>query len=1538
MPSADGVGSVRRTTVRRHYSKSPSPTRLPRTPLGVSNEQQIPAVDNSDVQNDYLECTGSDHENRLPSPQGIHKTSDTPLGQHLNEFFKGSRLSNASDWRSPDRDATLQNATSSSVLGGQSVVDTPVSGIASIHNANTTVPTTVLASEMSDNGMSQNATAGTSAGQVPHQVVMGNATPSIHQQTRRYGSGGIEDLDDDANRKAEREPTSTEEDIYGSMGRYGEFVLALKKADGNATGLLTVVDAIYAALCGFGGKEAMEARNALIDHIADDVRGGLTHRLIPLTKSTLPKLAAASFRCLSIIALDVPKALLDARESLSAGCASRFGDTNAATATAAFECFQSLLPNLDYDHIVSALGIGLGKRSPRSHEYCLNILKSRVRNNAVEGAQMVKVHEEIIRDINEDKSSTTTIRNLCSDLLQLISGDGKGSKAQCSTPMAAHHMFNHSSPELISKSPPGPAFLASAQAHQEAKGVSGSAADRLSTMSTEQEERLLNSGSLTGTDEATGGDGHLGTGSLEAHASRDRMDVMPALKPLTKAKSDIAISGESSKGLHKRTESAGGIPSMPRSTASASSLTGVGRRPNSAGSGHGRLDRGSGLSQSQRSLSMHCVSSQGSLSHVTLLDVQEFEDFSDVAVIQMTSARALEQDLQHICEDLNNSNKDWEQRSASLKRLRGLVLDEGVRNHSVWNANLKDVTEAVAAAIADLRSTLVREACATACCFAQTLGHNYEAESELLLPALLRQVFVRTKIIAESAHVCFVQLIRYCQGGRYIPLLHQTLLKSRSATQRSRAAEYLFLILEDWPARETNKALEKQLGLLVEAVKSGITDGDVQTRAHSRMAFWAFHRLFGMRAETLLNEMDLRQQKTLSQSRREYQKQRAIREGDTNAALATSLHDSPSSAQPQQLRAATVKRAVSAPRSRTAASLNTVPSENVLDDSATTTGVSGKIKPRLGSLSTLATSEPTPSEEPSSSGGDVVRSAATPVATHKAASMKTRSLISADRRRAKAQRAGNVSATGSKFDAAPVTIVAGGSRSTPNIKAASSVSSVASAATGTASGPSTTTIGPRRVQTSKPAENLHQPVIKDQRPRLAVAAERVPKHMPPTTSVTAPTAVPATPQAPSSAAEKALKQASASATTSITAASVSSANTASEVVKWLSALRPFATPHGPRGTGSSPRANTVSDGAVQSAEDTLLELIVVARESKAALWVAKLPSGALGATGVRAVSPTTKGGVSRSPSTKGSEPPMTVGVSLLRTVSHMLVSSTSKSKLRQLCLRVLRNVARSPPLVQQVLLAGCEGNGSDGGNSLQAINTEASKKTVLRLAVANALAQYALLPEDKALLSQVEVTIETLADTVPAEAGFSLAIGLLTDLSGVAESAAAQASTPCKIPGPSTQRSGNTVGAASPSRIAAEKARTTRVNAQLVPCLKFATRVVQKCTLGPVTKDSGTHNTSPAPSNANLFRKDSSLLPALLRPATPLFHHTSTEVRMAVVFLLVALHAAVGDTLMGHLDGLSASQKRLLNIYIRRAKDDQQRQSQGRTLSSGGVN
>lgn len=136
---------------------------------------------------------------------------------------------------------------------------------------------------------------------------------------------------------------------------------------------------------------------------------------------------------------------------------------------------------------------------------------------------------------------------------------------------------------------------------------------------------------------------------------------------------------------------------------------------------------------------------------------------------------------------------DWTKRSTAILEAMS-VLKGGIANFGI---DFSSLSTGIASCVYDLRSTLVKNGSLLIAALAQTLGERYITSTDVVLPALSKQLTHGTAIISDSVHLAILQIAKNVQNRKVVRAM-QTLANSKSALQREVAAEAFHLIVTNW--------------------------------------------------------------------------------------------------------------------------------------------------------------------------------------------------------------------------------------------------------------------------------------------------------------------------------------------------------------------------------------------------------------------------------------------------------------------------------------------------------------------------------------------------------------------------------------------------------------------------------------------------------------------------------------------------------------------------------------------------------------------
>ncbi|PAA88570.1 hypothetical protein BOX15_Mlig000928g3 [Macrostomum lignano] len=241
--------------------------------------------------------------------------------------------------------------------------------------------------------------------------------------------------------------------------------------------------------------------------------------------------------------------------------------------------------------------------------------------------------------------------------------------------------------------------------------------------------------------------------------------------------------------------------------------------------------------------------------------VNSFEE--QLPALQLSGQRDVQDQLERVRSDLSVGPEDWERRIDALRRLRALVKAGAAASFGdAFFPALRELEDPARVCLSDLRSQVVREACATLAYLSLRLGARADRFGEALLDAALGLTVSSARIVSSSGLLAVRHLLRNTPSPRLLPPL-LALRQSKSAVQRRRLAELLSGPLADWPP----SALRPHLPALTEAVRRGIGDADAEARAHSRAAYWPLRAAFPEAAAGLLASLDQRARAALERDR-----------------------------------------------------------------------------------------------------------------------------------------------------------------------------------------------------------------------------------------------------------------------------------------------------------------------------------------------------------------------------------------------------------------------------------------------------------------------------------------------------------------------------------------------------------------------------------------------------------------------------------------------------------------------------------------------
>ncbi|XP_018652221.1 putative clasp2 protein [Schistosoma mansoni] len=225
--------------------------------------------------------------------------------------------------------------------------------------------------------------------------------------------------------------------------------------------------------------------------------------------------------------------------------------------------------------------------------------------------------------------------------------------------------------------------------------------------------------------------------------------------------------------------------------------------------------------------------------------------------ITASSGKELTEIINRIKDALSGNPEEWEKRVDALKTLRAIVAN-GALQYDEFIPLLKTLENSIDLSLRDLRSSVVREACITVAFLSQEIRNRFDRFAESVLQTIIALLSNSAKVMATSGVVAMRFILENTCSSRLLPILISS-LSSKSNVTRKCICEFLEIIFRTWPLN----ILEKNLSVLQDALRRGISDADQEARLFTRRSFPLFVAKFPEQANLFLQNLDSQKRKLI---------------------------------------------------------------------------------------------------------------------------------------------------------------------------------------------------------------------------------------------------------------------------------------------------------------------------------------------------------------------------------------------------------------------------------------------------------------------------------------------------------------------------------------------------------------------------------------------------------------------------------------------------------------------------------------------------
>ena len=242
-------------------------------------------------------------------------------------------------------------------------------------------------------------------------------------------------------------------------------------------------------------------------------------------------------------------------------------------------------------------------------------------------------------------------------------------------------------------------------------------------------------------------------------------------------------------------------------------------------------------------------------------------DYEDIEPLNYKGKQGLNADLEEILNNTINTTIDWKKRESSLKKLGQICIgDQGSSDIFIKMFNVQ-LCNNLGIQIADLRSSVMKEACRITSLCSKELGILIEPGATYLLTqyVLFKIAGSANRVISDSSARCILNLVKYVNSIKVITnVCDQKSMKSNFV--RNVCAQCILYIVTCYK----KNLIIKTNNLLQDTMKSLLSDANGEVRATTRRAFITYRKRFEIEGEEFFETLEKNVQKQINEDEKKY--------------------------------------------------------------------------------------------------------------------------------------------------------------------------------------------------------------------------------------------------------------------------------------------------------------------------------------------------------------------------------------------------------------------------------------------------------------------------------------------------------------------------------------------------------------------------------------------------------------------------------------------------------------------------------------------
>ena len=244
----------------------------------------------------------------------------------------------------------------------------------------------------------------------------------------------------------------------------------------------------------------------------------------------------------------------------------------------------------------------------------------------------------------------------------------------------------------------------------------------------------------------------------------------------------------------------------------------------------------------------------------------EFE-YDDLTPINYTGKKNISEDLDEILKNTINVTIDWKIRENALKKLGKICIGEQGDSDVFIKYFNNQLAINLGIQMADLRSSLMKEACRITSLCAKTLGILIEQAALYFLSnnILFKIAGSSNRVISDSSSKCILNLVKYVNSTKIIiNVCDQKSMKSNYV--RNVCAQCILYIMTCYKKNLISKTQQ----ILLDAIKSLLSDANGIVRSTTRRAFITYRKRFKEEGDEFFEFLEKNVQKQINEDEKKY--------------------------------------------------------------------------------------------------------------------------------------------------------------------------------------------------------------------------------------------------------------------------------------------------------------------------------------------------------------------------------------------------------------------------------------------------------------------------------------------------------------------------------------------------------------------------------------------------------------------------------------------------------------------------------------------